>query len=271
MGYLAPNIQHCDAIEQFLQCANIGHRTTLRDRFRLPHASEVLLWHGTSEAAVRDIESNGHLMASRGGFSGPGVYLTRNRAKAEAWARFVAAGRPCFDSEGEGFAASPKLRPALVRVSVPACLTCKAFDMSRIRDADFWYETYHRLTINDDMRPSGCWSGDCNETKTRPDLFSIRIDDELGRLVKNNPCDYGWFRVQNGLSSWIEEEFDSQYIPEMLPPGSCDTLRFFDGKFSNATSLATRRLMFEAAQRMSGDELTLRDGQNATYVFHEFV
>ena len=113
------------------------------------------LFHGTTASALGSIQSAGHLQSSTDGFFGPGVYLTSSREKAAAWARFKSKGSPTFlQSNGWG-SSLPEMpqpepphlpeyfsgateAPVVVEVQVDiGC--CKAFDMTTVNDADYFY------------------------------------------------------------------------------------------------------------------------------------
>lgn len=141
--------------------------------------NELLFWYGTQQSALTSIKAAGHLVPSKIGFFGPGVYLTTNRRKAEAWAR---CGRKNQAEE-------------VVLVKVRAHLgRCKTFNMSAIDSSNYVYADYDDWSM---LEQTGFHSVE--------DLRLPEDDDKL--------CE-AWYRSDTDALAWHNEGYDSQCIPE---------------------------------------------------------
>mmetsp|Transcript_23419 Transcript_23419/g.53358 ORF Transcript_23419/g.53358 Transcript_23419/m.53358 type:complete len:516 (-) Transcript_23419:342-1889(-) len=293
----------------------------------------VRLFHGTTADVLSGIQDRGHLRPSTDGFFGPGVYLTSSREKAAAWANFKAKGSPTFlQSNGWGrtlpsmpLPEPPRVTdwdgalkaPVVVEVQVDVG-RCKAFDMTTVRDEDYFYYMphnqagvqpflipkglkYDRIAARAPNRPlisgTSCsclrcyhaghrqlasqfgedflvgtaqlgWDGAglrnhalCATTcrgvagpamlvggkPTPTSAYPIKVTDEFGRLVSFDGRGF-WCQQHNETRSWLDEGFDSQYVPETLPAGA-ETLDVWPG----------------CVERFAGDEYVVADGSRVIY------
>lgn len=141
--------------------------------------NELLLWYGTQQSALTCIKEAGHLMPSKTGFFGPGVYLTSNRLKAEACARY---GRSNQTEE-------------VVLVQVRAHLgRCKTFNMAAIDSSNYVYADYDDWNK---LEQTGFHS-----------VEDFRLPEDYDKLCE------AWYRSDTDALAWQNEGYDSQYIPE---------------------------------------------------------
>jgi hypothetical protein len=97
----------------------------------------------------------------------------------------------------------------------------------------------------------------------------VLVSDEMGRLTMQNGCKSSgsaWFRRANGVDGWLQEGFDSQYIPEGLPSGSGAL-----NVYSDAGGWQHKFLdgLGPVDDRFRGDEYVVRDGSRVAYASHE--
>ena len=77
-----------------------------------------------------------------------------------------------------------------------------------------------------------------------------------------------WFRRANGVDSWLQEGFDSQYIHEGLPSGSGALIVYPD---TGGWGMELLDGLGPVHDRFRGDEYVVRDGSRVVYVSHELV
>ena len=180
---------------------------------------EAGLWHGTTAKRAKKIKSIGTIRASNCGFFGPGVYLTSSKSKAEAWARYVSTTKGCL--------------PAIVRVKANIG-RCKIIAMGNV-------EGVHDMCVQDYAD------------------FHFNMADMFGRPFARDQLEFAEDPLDDPHpvgNLWLEESFDSQYIPETWPG------------FDEACILADdpHGIWPDA---MKGDELILRHEFNAEYISHK--
>jgi hypothetical protein len=77
--------------------------------------------------------------------------------------------------------------------------------------------------------------------------YETNVKDEFGRLVSFDGHGF-WRQQHNGTRSWLDEGFDSQFVPETLPRGA-KTLDIWPG----------------CVERFAGDEYVVADGCRVIY------
>ena len=186
-------------------------------------------------------------------------------------------------------------RPVLVAVDVRLG-KCKTFD-AVLRDTDYVYVSYHcdhapfipALHERDaSLQGAGPWCPNRygldstrgsphnpKECERPPPEFEVLVSDEMGRLtMQTGPKASGsaWFRRANGVDSWLQEGFDSQYIHEGLPSGSGALIVYPDaGGWGMEDSMGLFDSLGPVHDRFRGDEYVVRDGSRVVYVSHELV
>lgn len=198
----------------------------------------VALWHGTTAERSRLIQQVG-FQASVDGMFGPGLYLTSDRQKAEAWARFVANQAPVTD----------RVVPALVQVRA-AVGRCREMDF----DADPFvpaYQKYH-------LRKFSILSGAGTDEGSLEWDFALPEVDEFGRH-KPNPLDDDMFAsTLNTAKAFAEDGYDSLHI-----------INNRKLKHATGSSMVTGSPIFRLEtidKRMVGDEWVLARASDATLI-----
>eukprot|EP01049_Picozoa_sp_SAG25_P004481 SAG25_NODE_283_length_10420_cov_9.898382_12_plen_1182_part_00 len=233
----------------------------------------VRLWHGTTEECAMQMQRDGHLRASTDGFFGPGVYLTTNRSKAEAWAQYAAAGRPNIEidnetSSGRNYELPPATRstpgkPAVVMVLAQVGKV-KEVNMQKITGGNS-LNSYEEMHINS-------WQGFWGLGHRAIDTVAA---DDFGRVF-STPC-FSAASTPSAIErftggAWRGEGFNSLHVDETSSLSGRCYHREHPGAGGYRELTGTSRSMYDQlGTRSIGDEWVVANESDAVYSRHELL